>query len=373
MSTKKRQPAAGDREIAFMREALAEANKGRGKTFPNPAVGAVVVGGDRIVGRGFHKRWGKPHAEVEALTDAGRRSRGADLYVTLEPCSHWGKTPPCTDAIVRSGIRRVFIPSIDPNRLVRGRGIRALRRAGVEVVVGLETRAAARINQAYFKFMKTGRPFVTLKVAQTLDGKIATRRGGAKWITGARSRNLARHMRGEAQAIVVGVNTVISDDPGLLPMPGRTPFYRCILDTNLSIPLRRGVVETARRHRTIVYCAGPGNGKTASLEAEGVWVRSVATGADGLLSLEAVLADLASLGVMHVFVEGGSIVSSSFIAAGLVDKVVAFIAPRILGDINGLGTFSEVDVQDLKACYGFKMDEIRMVGEDAMIVLYPKR
>ncbi len=373
MRKRKQHLEAGERQRMLMCDALAEAEKGKGKTFPNPAVGAVVARGERIVGRGFHSRWGKPHAEVEALADAGKQSRGADLYVTLEPCSHWGRTPPCTEAIIRSGIKRVFIPCIDPNRLVRGRGIRALRRAGIEVVVGLEKREAAKLNEAYFKFMKTGKPFVTLKVAQTLDGKIATRKGDARWVTGTRSRSLAKRMRGEAQAIMVGVNTVIKDDPGLLPIPRRKAYYRCVLDTNLSTPLKRRVVETAERHATIIYCAKPQGKKAARLEAKGVRVRSVAEAKEGLLSLEAVLADLASLGVMHVFVEGGSIVSSSLLAAGLVDKVVAFIAPKILGDVNGLGTFSKLDVKHLKTCYGFRLDGLCRVGEDTMMVLYPRR
>ncbi len=373
MSKQKRRSKAGDTQHMLMREALAEAEKGKGRTFPNPAVGAVVARGERIVGRGFHKRWGMPHAEVEALVDAGRLSDGADLYVTLEPCSHWGRTPPCTEAIIGSGVKRVFIPCIDPNRLVKGRGIKAMRGAGIEVVVGLEAREAEKLNEAYFKFMKTGMPFVTLKVAQTLDGKIATRGGDARWVTGTRSRSLARRMRAEAQAIMVGVNTVINDDPGLLPVPRRKTYYRCVLDTNLSTPLKRQVVETADRHPTMVYCAGTRSQKTARLEAEGVKVRSVATAETGLLDLEAVLRDLASLGVMHVFVEGGSVVSSSLLAAGLVDKVVAFIAPKVLGDVNGLGTFSKLDVKDLKTCYGFKLDELCRVGDDAMIVLYPKR
>jgi diaminohydroxyphosphoribosylaminopyrimidine deaminase/5-amino-6-(5-phosphoribosylamino)uracil reductase len=373
MKGQKRHLKTGDRRRMLMREALGEAGRGKGKTFPNPAVGAVVARGGQVVGRGFHKRWGRPHAEVEALSDAGRLSKGADLYVTLEPCSHWGRTPPCTEAIIRSGIKRVFIPCIDPNRLVRGKGIKDLKRAGIEVVVGLEAREARKINEAYFKFMKTGSPFVTLKLAQTLDGKIATRQGEAKWVTGAGARRLAKRMRAEAQAIMVGVNTVINDDPGLLPVPGRKPYYRCILDTNLSTPLDREVVETAGRHPTIIYCAVPETSKAARLEARGVRVRRVPESREGLLSLDAVLVDLASLGVMHVFVEGGSIVSSSLLAAGLVDRVVAFVAPKVLGDINGLGTFSKLDVKHLDTCYAFRLDEVRRVGGDAMLVFYPKR
>jgi diaminohydroxyphosphoribosylaminopyrimidine deaminase/5-amino-6-(5-phosphoribosylamino)uracil reductase len=372
MTTQNRSLAAGIEQRVLMQEALAEAQKGRGKTYPNPAVGAVVARDDRIVGRGFHKRWGKPHAEVEALRDAGPRSRGADLYVTLEPCSHWGRTPPCTDAIIAGGIRRVFVPCLDPNRLVRGRGVAALRRAGIEVSVGLEARSARKLNEAYFKFMKTGRPFVTLKIAQTLDGKIATRKGEARWVTGSKSRNLAKRMRGEAQAIMVGVNTVINDDPGLLPIPRRKAYYRCVLDTNLSTPPERRVVETAELHPTIIYCADSEGRKARKLEAKGVKVKRVATSGDGLLRLEAVLADLASLGVMHVFVEGGSRVSSSLLGAGLVDKVIDFIAPKVLGDVNGLGAFCKLDVKNLKTCYGFRLDEFHTVGGDAIMVLYPK-
>jgi len=167
----------------LMLDALELARLGKGKTYPNPAVGAVVVKGGEIAGRGFHRRWGTDHAEVEAMRDAGRHCRGADLYVTLEPCCHHGKTPPCVDAIIKRGIKRVFIPALDPNPVVNGKGVRALRRAGIPVAVGLEAEAASKLNEEYLKFMRTGRPFVTLKIAQTLDGKIATRTGNAQWIT----------------------------------------------------------------------------------------------------------------------------------------------------------------------------------------------
>jgi len=240
-------------------------------------------------------------------------------------------------------------------------------------VVGFEAREARKINEAYFKFMKTGRPFVTLKVAQTLDGKIATRQGEARWVTGAAARRFAKRMRGEAQAIMIGVNTVVSDDPGLLPVPRRKSYYRCVLDTNLRTPLKRQVVETAKRHPTIIYCGSPRPGKVAKLAAKGVMVRSVAVTREGILSLDAVLDDLASLGVMHVFVEGGGTVASSLLEAGLVDKVVAFIAPKVLGDINGLGTFSKLDVKNLNRCYTFRPDELRRVGDDALLTLYPRR
>jgi diaminohydroxyphosphoribosylaminopyrimidine deaminase/5-amino-6-(5-phosphoribosylamino)uracil reductase len=356
----------------FMLEALAEAQKGRGKTFPNPAVGAVVVRAGRVIGRGFHKRWGRPHAEVEALADAGERSRGADLYVTLEPCSHWGRTPPCTDAIIRAGIRKVVVPCIDPNPVVKGRGLKALRRAGIEVLVGLCALEARKLNEAYFKFMKTGLPFVTLKVAQTIDGRIATRRGEARWVTSTSSRRLARQMRAEAQAILVGVNTVRNDDPGLLPVPRRKPYYRCVLDTHLSIHPDSRLVKTARRHPTIVFCADPPASKARRLEAMGVLVKRARRTRDGLLSVESVLEDLGRLGVMHVLVEGGGTVASSFLEAALVDRMAAFVAPKVLGDVNGLGAFSKLDVKHLDTCYAFKIDKVEMIGDDVLIMLYPR-
>jgi diaminohydroxyphosphoribosylaminopyrimidine deaminase/5-amino-6-(5-phosphoribosylamino)uracil reductase len=229
-----------------MAEALRLAERARGRTYPNPAVGAVIVKGPRVVGRGFHRKWGMPHAEVVAIEEAGRRARGADLYVTLEPCNHYGRTPPCTEAILKSGISRVFLAVLDPNPLVRGRGARFLRSAGVEVKAGLLRRPARKLNESYFRFMETGRPFVTLKVAETLDGKIATAGGVSKWITSPGSRAQVKAMRRRAQAILVGVNTVVRDNPTLLPYPrtgGR--YLRCVLDTGLRIPLESNLVRTA--------------------------------------------------------------------------------------------------------------------------------
>jgi diaminohydroxyphosphoribosylaminopyrimidine deaminase/5-amino-6-(5-phosphoribosylamino)uracil reductase len=362
-----------DRQRRLMQVALAEAAKGKGATFPNPAVGAVVVKGERMLGTGFHKRWGKPHAEVEAMRDAGPGCKGADLYVTLEPCSHWGRTPPCTEAIISSGIKRVFVASIDPNPSVRGRGVRALRAAGISVFVGLEARDARRINETYFKFMKTGKPFVTLKVAQTLDGRIATAAGKSKWITSAKARRMARRMRAEAQAVLVGVNTVITDDPDLLPVPRRRTHYRCVLDSELSIPPGSRMVRSAALHPTVVYCGNPESARARVLKKNGVRIRGVGRSGDGLLRIEEVIADLGRQGVMHVLVEGGGSVSSSFLRGCMVDKIAAFIAPRILGDVNSLGAFSKLAVKSLEKCYGFKIDDIDVVGNDLLILLYPGR
>ncbi len=366
----------------LMMEAVEEAEKGRGKTYPNPAVGAVVAKGDRIVGRGFHRKWGLPHAEIEAIADAGKACKGADLYVTLEPCCHYGKTPPCTHAILRSGITRVFVALRDPNPAVNGRGIRGLRRAGIEVRTGLCAAEARKLNEAYFKFMTRHLPFVTLKVAQTLDGRIATLDRESRWITSPRARGSARRMRAEAQAILVGVGTVRNDDPMLLPVPRRKSNYvRCVLDSTLSIPPASRLVRTAREFPTTVYCTASPVGRRRRLEAAGVDIRMVRAGGAGegsgsghpLVDLGAVLEDLGARGVMHLFVEGGAATASGFLRAGLVDKLLAFIAPKVLGDSNGLGSFAKIDVKALRRCYRFRTDEVRQIGEDILMTLYPKQ
>jgi len=357
----------------LMRSALEEAAKGRGKTHPNPAVGAIVARGKRILGKGYHRRWGLPHAEVVAVKDAGPTCKGADLYVTMEPCCHWGRTPPCTDAIVDNRIRRVFVAILDPNPLVRGKGIRALRRAGLVVQVGLEGRAARRINESYITFMETGRPFVTLKVAQTLDGRNATRQGESKWITSSEARRHARRMRAEAQAIMVGVRTVIADNPGLLPSPRRRDFYRCVLDTNLSIPDKSDLVRTAATFPTIVYHSRADGRRAAELKKMGVILRRIRRNAGGLIDIRRVLDDLASRVVMHLFVEGGSAVASSFLEAGLVDRLAVFVAPRVMGDQSGIGSFANIDVNRLDKCYAFRIDRTARVGRDLLAILYPER
>jgi diaminohydroxyphosphoribosylaminopyrimidine deaminase/5-amino-6-(5-phosphoribosylamino)uracil reductase len=366
-----RQP--GSRHEVLMAVALAEAAKGLAKTYPNPAVGAVVARGGRVVGRGYHRKWGRPHAEVEAMRDGGRSCKGADLYVTLEPCCHFGKTPPCTDAIIRAGIARVFVAVRDPNPAVSGKGIGQLRRAGIEVRTGLSAARARRLNEAYFKFMKRGVPFVTLKVAQTVDGKVATRDGNSRWITSARARGLGRRMRAEAQAILVGVNTVIHDDPMLLPVPRRKSDYiRCVLDSELSIPLGSQVVSTASSCPTAIYCIDAPARRSRRLARAGVEVRQVGRGTSGKVDLIAVLEDLAERDVIHLFVEGGAATASAFLEAGLVDKLAVFSAPKVLGDVKGLGSFANIDVSSLDRCYGFRVDNVQQIGEDVLMILYPR-
>jgi len=370
-------PAWMEKQQDLMKVALAEAAKGDGRTHPNPMVGAVIARGARIIGMGHHRRWGLPHAEIEALQDAGGPVQGADLYVSLEPCCHWGKTAPCTDAIIASGIRRVFAAIRDPNPMMRGKGIRELRKAGLEVVVGPGAAAARKLNESYIKFMTDGVPFVTLKLAQSLDGKIATRKGESRWITGAASRRQSRRLRAGAQAILVGASTVVNDDPGLLPSPRRRNYLRCILDSGLRISPDSGVVRTASKYPTLVYHCRGSEERVRKLEARGATVVKVRAARRGRrkglarVDVRAVIADLASRGVMHLFVEGGGVVASSFLRLGLVDKLVLFIAPKVMGDLNGLGSFSEINIGGIEESHGFRIDEVVQLDPDLMISLYP--
>ena len=362
-----------------MRTALELARLGKGKTYPNPAVGAVLVKNGEIVGRGFHRRWGRDHAEIEAIKDAGRRSRGADLYVTLEPCCHFGQTPPCTEAVKGSGIRQVLTSTLDPNPLVNGEGIKALVAAGIRVDVGLEAQAATALNEAYFKFMKTGKPFVTLKVAQTLDGKIATSIGNARWITSVASRRRVRALRAEAQAIIVGARTVILDDPTLLPEPRRAGhYYRCVLDTYLSTPPGSALVRSAGEFPLVVFSGKPDRWHAKEfarrrhrLERSGAIVEPVRVARPGMLDLKDVVDTLAAMKTMHIWVEGGSAVFTSFLRGGLVDRMIAFVAPRIMGGGKSLESFGDLRVRVPDDCRDFKIEALECVGGDLMVTVYP--
>ncbi|MGQ9602693.1 MAG: bifunctional diaminohydroxyphosphoribosylaminopyrimidine deaminase/5-amino-6-(5-phosphoribosylamino)uracil reductase RibD [bacterium] len=356
-------------EESMMRHAIEAAMMGLGETFPNPSVGAVIAHGSEIVGVGFHRKAGLPHAEVEAIKSAGGRTKGADLFVTLEPCDHFGRTPPCTDAIIRSGIRRVFISTLDPNPLVNGRGMRKLRKSGLDVKVGLLADEAKDINYAYFKFMTYRKPFVTLKVAQTVDGMIATGRGQSKWITSPQARAFARKLRSEAQAIIVGASTVREDDPMLLPSPRRKAnWIRCVLTTDLNIPAESRLVKTCRQYKTIAYYVEASGKRVTKLIDSGMVLKRVARGEDGV-DLGEVIEDLASKGIMHVIVEGGARVFSSFLSGGFFDRLVVLIAPMIMGGA-GLPGFVDFEVSDIKDCPRLRVKSIKEVARDIMIDLW---
>jgi diaminohydroxyphosphoribosylaminopyrimidine deaminase/5-amino-6-(5-phosphoribosylamino)uracil reductase len=323
-----------DRDLAYLETAYGLAEEARGWTSPNPMVGAVIVKDGRVVGRGTHERPGKPHAEIIALARAGRRARGATLYLTLEPCVHWGRTPPCIDAVLGAGLRRVVVSSLDPNPLVNGRGVRRLRAAGIEVSVGLLADRNRRLNEAYIKHITRGIPFVTLKAAMSLDGKIATRTGASRWISSPASRSYARMLRGESDAILVGIGTVLRDDPRLTvrhPAWKDKRIVRAVLDSRLRFPLRARLLKTLARGPLLVLTGpNPPAAKRKALERAGADVIPVRRGRGGL-DLFQCLAVLGSRDIAALLVEGGSRVHGSFLVEGLADKVVLFAAPLIIG------------------------------------------
>jgi diaminohydroxyphosphoribosylaminopyrimidine deaminase/5-amino-6-(5-phosphoribosylamino)uracil reductase len=362
-----------DRAVAefFMRVALREAEKGVGRTSPNPAVGAVLVRNGRVVARGFHARAGAPHAEVVALRAAGARARGADLYTTLEPCDHYGRTPPCSVAILEAGVRRVVVGSRDPNPLVNGKGIARLRRGGVEVVTGVLAGACDALNAHWFRFISAGRPYVTLKAAVTLDGKIATRTGDARWVTGPEARAWVHRLRDRVDAVLVGAGTARVDDPALttrLPRGrGRDPV-RVVLDTELALPRRLRLFHPDSDAPTLVAHAARA-ARAAPRFGPGVEPLACRRGPGGI-DLRDLLAKLAARGVTHLLVEGGAKVHARFLASGLVDRVAVFVAPKIVGG-DGVSWISGAGPARMAGA--LRLDDVRVerIGDDVLVTGRP--
>jgi len=314
----------------FMRRALDLAARGRGLTSPNPLVGCVIVDErGTVVGEGFHLYAQVKHAETIALEQAGARARGATCYVSLEPCAHYGRTPPCTDALIRAGIQRVVAPIVDPNPLVAGRGFAQLRAAGIEVEVGLLAREAERLNEHYLHYMRTRRPFVHLKLACSLDGKIAARSGDARWITGETARARAHELRHVHDAILIGAGTALADDPLLTDRSGlarHRPLVRVVLDEELRLDARSKLAQTARAVPVIVFARADADAaRCRALEELGV---EVVLGDTEPL---AVLEELGRRKLQSVLIEGGSNVAGRFLEASLVNKATFFVAPIIIG------------------------------------------
>ena len=322
-------------DLAWLDRAFALAERGRYSTSPNPIVGAVVVAGGRVVGEGFHRRAGGPHAEILALRRAGRAARGADLYLTLEPCVHAGRTPPCAPVVAASGVKRVIVAAKDPNPKVSGRGAAALRRAGIEVVPapGPWRRWALEQNERFRAWVSTGRPFVLAKWAETLDGKTAEVSGKSRWITGETARERAMSWREEYDAVLVGAGTVLADDPRLTRRLGRnrsTEQWRIVLDGRLRVPEKAKVFRPPGR-RIVVTAARLAHPKVARLRARGVEVWRLPGGSPGRVDLRALLSELGARAVTGLMVEGGAETLWGFFDERLVDRAAVFVAPRILG------------------------------------------
>mgnify|MGYP001770198103 FL=1 len=353
----------------WMELAFYLAKQGTAQTSPNPLVGAVVVKDGEVVGFGAHLKAGEAHAEVHALNMAGEKAKGATLYVTLEPCSHYGKTPPCCNLIIEKGIQKVVVATLDPNPLVSGNGVKALQAAGVEVEVGILANEGEQLNKVFFHFIQTKTPFVTLKYAATLDGKIATKTGDSKWITGEDARKDVHRYRERHDGILVGVNTIIKDNPSLtcrLPDRKRTP-KRIILDTHLRIPLEAKVLND-QEAETWVICQDGKCKKKEEIEKLGAKVFPL----QNQLEIPAILKMLGEHGITSLFVEGGAMVHASFLEARAVNELIVYFAPKILGDQGGLSAVSGKEVFKMEEAYQFQMQSVSKIGEDLKIVFTPK-
>lgn len=353
-----------------MRQAVRLGRRGLGRTSPNPPVGAVVVAGGKVVGRGYHHGPGRAHGEIEALRAAGQRSRGATLYVTLEPCNHHGRTPPCTEAILAAGVRRVVFGMSDPNPGVRGGGAARLRRRGVTVISGIESEACAELNAGFTSLVTRGRPLVTLKLAASLDGRIATGTGASRWITGAAARAVVHRLRDEHDAVLVGAGTVIADDPELTcrRRGGRDPL-RVVLDGRLRIPLSARVVADRAAGGTLVVTAARGGRKLTELRRRGVGLLSL-PGRSGDVDVKLLLRRLAARGVATVLVEGGAGVAAAMLRAGVVDHALFFLAPKLIGG-DGVPMLGPLGVARLERAPALRIVRVSKVGADLLVQAVP--
>ena len=320
-------------EEHYMRLALKMASRALGQTSPNPLVGAIVVKNGRIVGQGYHHRAGAPHAEINALAEAGKKAIGADLYLNLEPCTHYGRTPPCADVIIQRRIKRVFVGMQDPNPLVNGKGIEKLRRAGIRVKAGILEKECRKLNEVFIKYITTGVPFVILKAAASLDGKIATVTGNSKWITNEKSRQYVHRLRSRVDAVLVGIRTVQNDDPLLTTRlknrRAKNPV-RVVVDSTLKISRDARVFNPRSKARAIIATTPKASPKKiAAIENQGAKVLVIPS--QNRVDLQLLMGALAKEKITSVLIEGGGQINTSALQAGIVDKVVFFYAPRIIG------------------------------------------
>lgn len=366
-------------DTAYMKLALRLAAKGAGWVSPNPMVGAVVVKDGRIIGRGYHRAYGKPHAEVEAMNRAGAEAKGADLYVTLEPCNHQGRTPPCTQAVLNAGIRRVVIATLDPNPRVNGHGAEVLQARGLQVETGLLAEEARRLNEAWFKWVETGLPFVIAKAACSLDGKIATATGESQWLTGEIARGFGHQLRHQLDAILVGVGTALADDPQLTTrLPARSTKkakrsrdpIRIVLDSRLRLPLEAKMLHLDSAAPTWIACTNSApKDKIQAIKDLGADVL-VMPGESGRVALKPLLQELGRRQVQSLLVEGGAETLGSFFDQWLVDKFYFFYAPKILGGKTAPGMLAGAGVQRLGDALQAGDLKVRRLGPDLLIMGY---
>jgi len=354
----------------YMMRAITLAKRAEGKTSPNPPVGCILVKNKKIIAEGYHKKAGSSHAEVVALRRTSR-AKGSTMYVTLEPCDHYGKTPPCTDAIIKSGLKKVVIALKDPNPLNNGKGIRKLKSSGIRIKKEICKKEAAELYRPYIKFIREKIPFVSLKIAESLDGKIATSKGQSKWISSPSSRQYVHKLRSKSDAVMVGINTVLKDDPTLIPKMSHsrsTKFTkRIIIDSHLKIPLNSRLVRSARSYPLLVATTqNPPQYKKKLLIEKGVEV--VGSGSKGSkVNLRNLLRILGSMNIMHLLVEGGGKLAGSLMDEHLVDRAIFFIAPKIIGGKTAVSAVRGEGVKRLKNAVRLRNIKIKRFAEDVLI------
>lgn len=364
-----------DLDRRWMARALALAREGLYSAAPNPRVGCVIARGEQLLGEGFHARTGGPHAEVEALAAAGDAARGATAYLGLEPCSHHGRTPPCTDALIAAGVGRVVAAIEDPNPRVAGQGFARLREAGIEVAAGLMAEEAGALNAGFIRRMAQGRPRVTVKLAASLDGRTAMASGESQWITGAAAREDVQRLRGESCAVLTGVGTVLADDPRMdlrlddALTRGRQPL-RVVLDSELRTPAQARILAPPGRALVCTLASQPGGaGARRALEAAGAEVEALPAGSGGL-DLRVLLERLAARECNEVLVEAGPVLAGAVVAAGLADRLVIYLAPALMGP-DARGMFALPGLTRMSERLQWRFSEVRSVGEDLRITAEP--
>lgn len=355
-----------DKDIYFLRKTLKLAQKAEGFTSPNPLVGAVLVKNGRIIAQGYHKRAGLAHAEIEAIKQIKGNPKGATLYVNLEPCCHFGRTPPCVDEIIKKGIKRLVVATIDPNPKVCGKSIRKMRAAGIRVNVGLLRKEAKKLNEVFFTNISKERPFVAAKIAQSLDGKIATKKGLSKWITDQKSRLFAKTLRDKYDCVLIGVNTLIKDNPRLNGLKKKP--YKVVIDPNLRLPLSSNLVKE-NLDKLIIFTSEKSKArqKMLPISVKVFFMKE----SKGCLPLRKILKILYSLGITSIFVEGGSQTLGRFFDEKLVDKLYLFISPKIIGGKGSLTSIGGEGFPFPNTCPYIKEVYVKYLGQDLLICGYP--
>ena len=355
-------------DLGHMKLALKLAMKAKDKTYPNPMVGALITRGGKVIGKGYHKKAGSAHAEIKAIASVVGSCRGAEMYVTLEPCNHYGKTPPCTEAIIASGISQVYVAMKDPNPVCAGKGIIRLRKAGIRVNIGLCENEARELNRKYIKFITTSLPYVTIKLAESLDGKIAARDGSSKWISSEISRKFVRKIRAEFDAILVGSNTVRADNPFLLDEKKKGyDTARLVVDSRLKISLSSNLIKTAERSSVIIGTTELAEKRKIEKLRKVRGVRIIVTKSKkGKVALKAFLKQLYKLGIVNILVEGGGRIAGGLIDESLADEVMFFISPKIIGG-DGYSSVAGFGAKSVGAATPVINIKVRRMGEDIFV------